>query len=283
MGRRLTGVSPLAYMGVRPSTPAQEVLNTRRPTVNDFKGFELGDWWIVPKKSPSAPASDPTREVWVLMAVREGVADWKKLGGGSGPVQVEVIGAGGGGGCAYNGPLTPVGPPSNSVAGNGGSYCKSLYTNTEVGSSQVLIVGAGGSGGLGSTYPGNAANGADGGSSSFGSLMSAGGGYHGAAGGGNGDSLAIYWSNNFTPGVATGGNIINIIGSAAEFGQQTINFVQQGASSFYGIGGFGGRLSASLGNGFGSSASGVTNNIDNSTIDGLPGQPGLVIITEYVS
>ena len=46
MSKRLTGLNPLAYMGVEPLTPANTYNQMTDPTVNDFQGFNLGDIWV---------------------------------------------------------------------------------------------------------------------------------------------------------------------------------------------------------------------------------------------
>ena len=48
MGKKLSiGQSPLSYLGVRPTGPAQSVLKNRAPTTKDIGGFYIGDEWIV--------------------------------------------------------------------------------------------------------------------------------------------------------------------------------------------------------------------------------------------
>lgn len=82
MSRRLDGVNPLAYMGVKPVTPAQMVVNRkRRPTTTDLHGFQLGTWWIIPKRS-----SSPSQEVWILINKTATVATWIELDSGGGSV-----------------------------------------------------------------------------------------------------------------------------------------------------------------------------------------------------
>ena len=86
MGRRLSGgLSPLAYTGVRPVTPAQEVIQKRRPTPNDIMPFELGDWWIIPKRKSGEPTTVPSKEVWILVSKVNNQAVWKKLAGAPSP------------------------------------------------------------------------------------------------------------------------------------------------------------------------------------------------------
>ena len=205
MGRRLSGgLSPLAYTGVRPVTPAQEVIQKRRPTPNDIMPFEIGDWWVIPKKAVGT--AGPSKEIWRLVSKVNNQAVWKRLHGGGGPdgtlsVNIQVFdtpGAatytptegmnqcivecvGGGGGNAsitISVDVTPSVAYASTGAGGGG-YCKKLFTADDIGASQSLVVGAGGA--LATTavppmtsiqvYEGN-----DGEDTTFGSFMTAGGG-----------------------------------------------------------------------------------------------------------
>jgi len=72
----LSGLNPLAYMGVEPSTPSNVILEKRRPTVNDYANFNIGTWWLW--------VDD--QEVWILISKESGVASWIQLypGAGSG-------------------------------------------------------------------------------------------------------------------------------------------------------------------------------------------------------
>jgi len=90
----LSGLNPLAYMGVEPSTPSDVLLFKRRPTVNDYSGFNIGAWWIWIED----------QEVWVLVAKDSGIATW-----------VMVYPASGGGGTSTY--ITDAGS-ANSVAGD---------------------------------------------------------------------------------------------------------------------------------------------------------------------
>lgn len=82
MARRLNGINPLAYMGVRPVTPAQMVVNrNRRPTTTDLQNFALGTWWIIPTRS-----SAPSNEVWILINKTATVATWIEVDHGGGQV-----------------------------------------------------------------------------------------------------------------------------------------------------------------------------------------------------
>lgn len=39
---KLSGINPLAYQGVEATTPPQLVVNTRRPTSEEWRNFKLG-------------------------------------------------------------------------------------------------------------------------------------------------------------------------------------------------------------------------------------------------
>src|ERR1700691_2764702 len=80
MSLRLSGINPLAYMGVEPYTPPGLVIQTMQPTVNDFQNFNVGTFWLI---------VDP-QELWYLASVSQGIATWIQLypaGGGSGATQ----------------------------------------------------------------------------------------------------------------------------------------------------------------------------------------------------
>ena len=81
-GTKLTGLNPLAYIGVEPSSPPQLVRYERQPNERDF-GFNIGDIWMV---------DDPT-EVWMLADKPQNVADWILIypqAGGSGGITIVV-------------------------------------------------------------------------------------------------------------------------------------------------------------------------------------------------
>lgn len=75
-GQKLSGLNPLAYMGVEPSAPPQVRIETRQPTVNDYSEYNIGTWWLMVVE----------QEVWILISKLGGVATWIQLypGGGGG-------------------------------------------------------------------------------------------------------------------------------------------------------------------------------------------------------
>lgn len=72
MSKRLTGLNPLAYMGVEPEMPPNMYMSPNAPTPTDVFNFNLGDFWV-----------DTTmQELWVLVSQQRGVATWITLFGG---------------------------------------------------------------------------------------------------------------------------------------------------------------------------------------------------------
>jgi len=94
--KRLSGINPLAYVGVEPNTPAPLFVKDRSPTVNDYQNFNIGTFWLVSGHSVS-------EEIWMLVALEAGIATWVQLypgGGGGGantfPADVGVANEAGG-------------------------------------------------------------------------------------------------------------------------------------------------------------------------------------------
>lgn len=73
MSYKLSGINPLAYMGVEPSTPPQMVVEARSPTIND-NNFNLGTYWLV-----GAPPPTDDWQLWILVDLTQGIATWKQL------------------------------------------------------------------------------------------------------------------------------------------------------------------------------------------------------------
>lgn len=73
-GQKLTGLNPLAYIGVEPTAPPQVRIETRRPTTKDYTEYNIGTWWLM--------VAD--QEVWILISKVAGVATWIQLYPGSG-------------------------------------------------------------------------------------------------------------------------------------------------------------------------------------------------------
>ena len=64
--RGLSGLNPLAYMGVEPTTPPQLVQELRSPTQNDYIGYTIGTIWLV----------KGTEEIWMLVDKNNQIANW---------------------------------------------------------------------------------------------------------------------------------------------------------------------------------------------------------------
>lgn len=79
--KRLSGLHPLAYMGVEPTAPPLLVIQTRQPTTEDSKNFNLGTIWIY--------RTSGADEIWMLVDLAGNVATWVQLypGAGSGASQ----------------------------------------------------------------------------------------------------------------------------------------------------------------------------------------------------
>ncbi len=76
--KRLTGLNPLAYLGVEPLSPPEMVIDNRVPTINDYDNFNLGTFWL-----------DSINEIlYILVNKADGIATWIPLsaGGGGGPI-----------------------------------------------------------------------------------------------------------------------------------------------------------------------------------------------------
>lgn len=68
--QRLSGVNPLAYLGVEPSTPPLLVVSSSSPTSDDVNGFFLGSIWVV------TPAP---YQIWFLVSQAQNIATWVQI------------------------------------------------------------------------------------------------------------------------------------------------------------------------------------------------------------
>lgn len=74
MSKRLTGLNPLAYLGVEPISPPQMYLSQdTSPTVNDRSNFNIGDLWV----------NVEAQDLFVLVSLAQGIATWVSLTGNS--------------------------------------------------------------------------------------------------------------------------------------------------------------------------------------------------------
>lgn len=69
MGIRLTGINPLAYMGVEPYTPPALLIQDSPPTANDFQNVNVGTFWLI-----MIP-----QQLYYLASVGGGAATWIQL------------------------------------------------------------------------------------------------------------------------------------------------------------------------------------------------------------
>lgn len=76
--RKLSGINPLAYLGVEPSTPPQLIFEERAPTTDDRAGNLIGAVWIL-----GATDALPAR-IWMLVRLQAGNATWLELQTGAG-------------------------------------------------------------------------------------------------------------------------------------------------------------------------------------------------------
>jgi hypothetical protein len=76
MTQRVSGINPLSYMGVEPTTPPQLVFYRRDPTPNDWQNFQIGCIWI----------NTVTEIAYMLMSLSRNVAAWEPFTGSAGSV-----------------------------------------------------------------------------------------------------------------------------------------------------------------------------------------------------
>ncbi|MGX0892091.1 hypothetical protein AB7M22_004099 [Pseudomonas sp. ADAK2 TE3594] len=192
-------------------------------------------------------------------------------------VLVKVMG--GGGGSAGIG-TTTTNQASLTGGGASGSYAEALLSSATIGASQVITVGAGGAAGP------VAANAGSGGTSSFGSLVSApGGGGSPWIGSITFPAVGLF-VGGFPSTPSTGANILNSAGAAGSPGISVngSTLAGHGGNSPLGCGGFGSSVAMALaapGTGYGSGAGGIANAPNQPGRPGGAGAPGVVIIYEY--
>lgn len=179
---------------------------------------------------------------------------------------VEAVG-GGGGGSGFDTDST--GGIANS--GGGGGYCKKLILASALSATETVTIGALGAGGISAASP-NA--GSNGGNTTFGS--------HLTAGGGLGGTLTSGTNIPGEGGTATGGDI-NIPGGGGTKSSNESYGGTRGGNSILGIGAH--RWDTDLtdlspGSGYGFGGAGGWDSPD---ADGSNGGVGIVIVTEYYS
>ena len=77
--QRLSGLNPLAYIGVEPLSPPQFVAYAFPPTVNDWQNFNLGCLWL---NTATVNRTIPTADVWILASLFNNQATWVPFSGG---------------------------------------------------------------------------------------------------------------------------------------------------------------------------------------------------------
>lgn len=192
-----------------------------------------------------------------------------------------VRGVGGGGGAAG---LNPTAAGTYNIVGGGaaGGYSEGWFTSVQIGSSIAVVVGLGGIAGT----PG--LNAGPGGATSLGALLNIPGG-----GGSIGVSTFPSATGSISPGgipgaIPTGGSIVNMRGMPGGFGMNTTSSGQaiagEGGSGPLGSGGESPAAPATYnpGTGYGSGAGGSASPASYGATPGIAGQPGVLIIEEYV-
>lgn len=185
---------------------------------------------------------------------------------------VEIIGGGGGGG-GSEGNVTGA---SAGGGGGGGGYTRALLSSSIIGVSQSVVIGIGGAGGI----PGNN-NGSPGITSTFGSILTATGGFGGF---GSPSSASILSAIGANGGVGGGGDL-NLKGNPGNIsfinGPALFALSGNGGSSFFG----GGADASFINNGI----SGATNSggggsggaSTTASFSGGTGGNGICYITEF--
>lgn len=194
---------------------------------------------------------------------------------GTKSIIVECVGGGGGGGGTYNTLASQF-----AVAGGGGAggYGKSRYTSNF--DSVVVTIGAGGVGGAANA----ATPGGNGGTTSFGSLMSCGGGL--------GGTFCSNWAmpvhtSGAPSGDVVGANIQSFSPPSGTAGYSASNgwLSGSGASSFFGRGGVqvGGTSIGSVAIGYGAGGGGASTQPSSTGQVGGAGTAGVIIVWEYAA
>lgn len=181
--------------------------------------------------------------------------------------KVQAQGAGGGGGGADTDASPGIG-----AAGSAGGYCEKIISASSLGSTESIFVGCGGTYGDTASTATAGKNGQD---TTFGSILTAGGGI-------GGPTTASYQSAG---GTATGGDV-NIPGGPSKRVDVNTLVVTQPGDSFLG---FGGMVASSVqgevaGSGYGYGGAGCNENSTTSIGSTRNnGGNGILIITEYYS
>lgn len=120
MSKRLTGLNPLAYLGVEPITPPQMYMSPdSSPTVNDRSNFNIGDLWV----------NIQAEDLFVLVSLAQGVATWVSLTGNAASTFVTDSGSA----APLGGVLNLLGDGLNiSTSGSGNTVTVALATDLTI-------------------------------------------------------------------------------------------------------------------------------------------------------
>lgn len=187
----------------------------------------------------------------------------------------EAGGGGGGGGVAATGASQFAG----AGGGSGAEYAFGVFSAATIGASQSVTIGTGGAGGTA-----GANTGTNGGTTSFGALMTATGGF-----GGGGGSAQTTGSTVLGPSGGSGGTggLFRCPGGGGGFASVSIssniiNGGQGGSSRFSGGAGCTLNTAGFAATGYGGGGSGASRTGGGAAAAGGAGSPGIVIVTEFI-
>jgi len=81
MTKKLTGLHPLAYMGVNSEKPPNLTMHDRNPAATDYQGFSVGSLWLYPSAN----------RAYMLMEKAAGVSTWLQIQTAGGGDDVEGL------------------------------------------------------------------------------------------------------------------------------------------------------------------------------------------------
>jgi len=152
--KRLTGINPLAYLGVDPETPPQMVVYQRAPLVTDWQNYSLGTFWL----------NQATQILYILVDLTQNIATWIPLASGSSDL-VTLTGNSGGPVNALANNINVVGAGDLTIVGNPGTHtltatlagdiAHSFVTNAGTATPSAGILNVVGSGNITTTGAGN--------------------------------------------------------------------------------------------------------------------------------
>jgi hypothetical protein len=194
---------------------------------------------------------------------------------GTQSVIVKIVGAGAGTDAA---PATATGQVSIVSGGGAGAYAEGKFTSGFNGA--MVLIGAAGTAGVSGSPTG-----ANGGTTSFGSLMSAPGGIKGSAAGPAAPPFTP--QGNSISSTPAGGNIMQFAGAgspSAAYANSLASYLgSPGANSPFGVGGQvpSSGVSGNLANGYGAAGSGPCQGPSGGVVHGGTGVGGVCVVYEY--